>query len=77
MRHKPYSRGVQYLTYVGDDAAPAAATAATTVPKGLGRLSTAEKVAGGLALYEALFGRGLLRVGGIAVAGWLGYKATR
>lgn len=68
MRHKPYSRGVQTLMYVGDDAPAPAST-------GLSVLSTTERIAGVAGLYLALSGKGLLRVAGIAAAGWVGYKA--
>lgn len=73
MRHKPYSSGVQHLMYVGDDAP--AAPAAVPAPSGLAALSTGEKVAGGIALYAALGQRGLMRLAGIGVSAWLGYKA--
>lgn len=70
MAHAPFARGVSHLMYVGDDAGTAPTSA-------FDKITTNEKIAGALGLWAAISGRGLLRLAGIATAGYVGYKATK
>lgn len=63
MRHKPFSRGVSHLMYVGDDDA---VDNATSGEKPLAR-DAAELAIGAIALYEAFKSRGTKRTVAIGV----------
>lgn len=72
MRHKPFSRGVSHLMYVGDDEAVETATSGKT---NLAR-DAAELAIGGIALYEALKSRGTKRVIAISVVAMIALGRT-